>query len=109
MPRDRAHPVTSVSSAIGGDEHLAARAAPMLLSPPPFEQTLPSPGAPPNVLPTTYAGRPCDWLSTRMAAPPTSGPVSSQLLPKKRALTALKRPPRAKIAPPPPPSSGCPL
>jgi hypothetical protein len=31
---------------------------PMLLMPPPFEQELPYPGAPPNVLLTMYAGRP---------------------------------------------------
>jgi hypothetical protein len=71
----------------------------MLDSAPPFEHTPPS-----NVLLTTYTGRPRDWLSTRNAAPPRSGPVGSQRLRRNRELTTLNRPPRTKMAPPPPPS-----
>ena len=56
-----------------------------------------------NVLRTTYTGRLWNWLSTRSAAPPRSGPVLSQRLPVNRLLTTLTRPPRTKIAPPPPP------
>src|SRR3954469_25089628 len=70
----------------------------MLLSAAPFEHPPPS-----NVLPTTYTGSPFDWLSTRSAAPPRSGPVRSQRLPTKRELITAKRPPWTKIAPPPPP------
>ena len=80
---------------------------PMLDSPPPFEQVLPCVASPPNVVLTTYTGSgsaaPAGWywLSVRTDAPPTSGPLASQRLPKNRLLTILKRPPRTKIAPPP--------
>src|SRR6266545_1007206 len=77
---------------------------PMLLSPAPLEHTPPL-----NVLLTTYTGRPRDWLSARMAAPPRSGPVGSQRLRKNRELTTLSRPPRTKMAPPPPPSVRSPV
>jgi hypothetical protein len=68
-----------------------------------------APPAPPKVLFTTYAGLPSNWLSTRTAAPPTSGPRSSHTLLKNRELMILKRPPRTKIAPPPPPPLVSPL
>jgi hypothetical protein len=82
---------------------------PMLLSAPPLEQALPSPGAPPKVELTTNTGSPPDWLRARMAPPPTSGPVSSQRLRWKYELTTLSRPPRTKMAPPPPPSAVSPV
>src|SRR5690606_20029543 len=82
---------------------------PMLLSAPPLAQDPPSPGAPPKVLPTTYTGSPWYWLSTRIAAPPRSGPVGSQRLRTNRELITLNRPPRTKIAPPPPPSTVSPV
>src|SRR5262245_18075670 len=81
----------------------------MLDSAPPLEQEPPWPGAPPNVLSTMYTGRPCDWLSARMPAPPRSGPVGSHTLRKKREFTTLNRPPRTKMAPPPPPSVASPV
>src|SRR5271157_1846317 len=73
----------------------------MLLIPPPFAPTLPLPGAPPNVVFTTYTGRLLYWEKTRMAAPPTSGPLSAQTLLKNRQLTTLNLPPLTHIAPPP--------
>src|SRR5262249_3058588 len=76
----------------------------MLDSAPPLEQTPPCPDAPPKVLSTMYTGRLWYWLSTRMAAPPRSGPVASQRLRTNLELTTLNRPPRTKMAPPPPPS-----
>ena len=81
----------------------------MLDSAPPLEHTPPCPDAPPNVLLTTYTGRLWYWLSTRIAAPPRSGPVGSQRLRRNRELTTLNRPPRTKMAPPPPPSSSWPV
>ena len=71
----------------------------MLLNAPPLAQEPPV-----KVLFTTYTGWSSCWSSTRMAAPPRSGPVRSQRLPTKCELTTLSRPPRTKIAPPPPPS-----
>src|SRR5437763_3046511 len=72
---------------------------PMLLRAPPLAQ------APPwNVLFTTYTGSPRYWSSTRIAAPPRSGPVRSHSLRRKREFTTLNRPPRMNTAPPPPPS-----
>ncbi|GAB3873427.1 hypothetical protein GCM10027610_140580 [Dactylosporangium cerinum] len=82
---------------------------PMLLSAPPLAHTPPWPEAPPKVLPTTYTGWLWNWLSTRIAAPPRSGPFWSQRLRTKRELTTLNRPPRTKIAPPPPPSAVSPV
>src|SRR3954466_6077953 len=82
---------------------------PILLSAPPLEHEPPCPGAPPNVLPTTYTGRFLDWLSTRIAAPPRSGPVRSHRLRRNVELTTFSRPPRTKIAPPPPPSAVSPV
>src|SRR5262245_21348013 len=82
---------------------------PMLLSAAPFEHVLPRPLAPPNVLWTTYTGAPLYWLSTRNAPPPTSGPVESQTLRKKREFRIFTRPPRTKTAPPPPPSKVSPV
>src|SRR6476469_6719077 len=81
---------------------------PMLLSAPPFEHVFPSLAEPPNVLLVTYTGSPWDWLSTRSAAPPTSGPVDSHTLRMNRELTTFTRPPRTNTAPPPPPSVVCP-
>src|SRR5690606_25441899 len=78
---------------------------PMLDSPPPFEHSLPIPGPPPNVLRVTETGSHSYWLSTRTAAPPTSGPTASQRFRTKTLFTILKRPPRTKIAPPPSGSS----
>src|SRR3569833_402318 len=82
---------------------------PMLLSAPPLEHEPPCPDTPPNVLLTTYTGRFRDWLSTRMAAPPRSGPVRSQRLRTNREFTTLNRAPRTKRAPPPPPSAFSPV
>jgi hypothetical protein len=45
---------------------------------------------------------PSGSATTRIAAPPRSGPVGSQRFRKKRESTTLSRPPSAKIAPPPP-------
>ena len=49
------------------------------------------------------------WLSTRIAAPPRSGPLASQRLPVKRESMTFSWPPRSKMAPPPPPSKSCPV
>src|SRR5579859_526339 len=76
-----------------------AHETPMLDSAPPLEHT---PSV--KVLPNTYTGRLCDWLSARTAAPPRSGPVASQRLCTNLELTIRSRPPRSKMAPPPPPS-----
>src|SRR4029453_16870182 len=67
---------------------------PMLLSAPPLEHTPPCPAAPPNVLLTTYTGRSRCWSSTRMAAPPRSGPVPSHRFRTNLEFTTLRRPPR---------------
>src|SRR5437764_1483732 len=72
---------------------------PMLLRAPPLAQVPPW-----NVLFTTYTGSPRYWSSTRIAAPPRSGPVRSHSLRRKREFTTLNRPPRTNPAPPPPPS-----
>src|SRR5947207_889759 len=72
---------------------------PMLLRAPPLAQVPPW-----NVLFTTYTGSPRYWSSTRIAAPPRSGPVRSHSLRRKREFTTLNRPPRTNTAPPPPPS-----
>ena len=74
---------------------------PMLDNAPAFEQTLPSPGAPPKVLFVTYTGWVLYWLKTRTAPPPTSGPTSAHTLLKNREFTILNLPPRTQIAPPP--------
>src|ERR1041384_3508303 len=80
-------------------EFSTTQETPMLLSAPPLEHEPPS-----KVLVVMYTGCPFDWLSTRRAAPPRSGPVWSQRLRMNRELTTFTRPPRTKIAPPPPPS-----
>src|SRR5664279_4053367 len=82
---------------------------------PPLEQLLPWPLAPPKVLFTMYTGswlraaselsrsmggNEC-WASTRIAAPPRSGPLVAQVFRTNTEFTTLSRPPRAKIAPPP--------
>ena len=72
---------------------------PMLESAPPFELQFPS-----NTLFVTNTGWLWNWLSTRTAPPPMSGPDCSHVLRLKVEFTILKRPPRTKIAPPPPPS-----
>src|ERR1700753_400390 len=76
---------------------------PMLERAAPFEHTLARSGLPPKVLSATMTGRPWDWLKTRRAAPPRSGPVGSQRLEVKLLSITLTRPPRTKTAPPPPP------
>src|SRR5690606_16772770 len=74
---------------------------PMLDTAPPLEHTLARSPGPPKVLLTTYTGRSWNWSNTRMAAPPTSGPVGAHRLEKNRELTTLSRPPRTHTAPPP--------
>src|SRR3954451_20802135 len=82
---------------------------------PPFEQLLPWPLAPPNVLCTIEAG---SWLraalepsrslgvaeccaSTRIALPPRSGPLVAHVLRTKTEAPRLSQPPTTKMAPPP--------
>ena len=77
---------------------------PMLLSAAPLEHTFAT-----KRLPTTYTGRSWNWDRARTPAPPRSGPVASQRLPVKVALTMRSCPPRSKIAPPPPPSKSWPV
>ena len=65
---------------------------------------LASPALPPKVVRDTITGNPSYWLSTRSAAPPTSGPVGSHRFAVNTLSTTLTRPPRTNTAPPPPPS-----
>src|SRR5262245_27629313 len=76
----------------------------MLDSAEPLEQTPPV-----NVLCLIFTGRSRNWSSTRIAAPPRSGPVLSHLLRVNVLLTTESRPPRTNTAPPPPPSCSWPV
>ena len=59
---------------------------------------------PVKVLPVTFTAWSWYWSSTRIAAPPRSGPVLSQRLRVNVEFTTESRPPRTNTAPPPPPS-----
>ena len=76
----------------------------MLDSAAPLEQRPPV-----KVLPVTFTGWSRNWSSTRIAAPPRSGPVLSQRLRVNVEFTTESRPPRTNTAPPPPPSSSDPV
>src|SRR5215471_4557502 len=104
VPADAGLAPKPIASLKLNTELITSHDTPMLDRAAPLEHRPPWPAAPPNVLPTMYTGWPCDWLSTRMAPPPRSGPVESQTLRKNREFTTLNRPPRTKMAPPPPPS-----